>query len=102
MNQQFGLSDFSRTGMGQDVSALGSLGGLRQGFNQANLSADAQAAQTGAYEPYGRLSQYGNSLTGLLGGVSGSQYAEPGQTNPFQTAISTALGVGGLFGKIYG
>ena len=102
MNQQFGLSDFGRTGMGQDVSALGSLGGLRQGMNQANLSADAQAAQTGAYEPYGRLSQYGNSLTGLMGGVAGSQYAEPGQTNPFQTALGTATGLAGLFGKIYG
>ena len=102
MNQQFGLSDFGRTGMGQDVSALGSLGGIRQGFNQANLSADQQAAQTGAYEPYGRLSQYGNSLTGLLGGVSGSQYAQPGQTNPFQTALGTAVGLGGLFGKMFG
>jgi len=101
MNQQFGLSDFGRTGMGQDVSALGSLGGLRQGMDQANLSADAQAAQTGAYEPYGRLSQYGNSLTGLMGGVAGSQYAEPGQTNPFQTALGTATGLAGLFGKIY-
>jgi len=101
MNQQFGLSDFGRTGMGQDVSALGSLGGLRQGMNQAQLSADAQAAQTGAYEPYGRLSQYGNSLTGLLGGVSGSQYQQPGQTNPFQTALGTATGLAGLFGKIY-
>ena len=101
MNQQFGLSDFGRTGMGQDVSALGSLGGLRQGMDQANLSADAQAAQTGAYEPYGRLSQYGNSLTGLMGGVAGSQYAEPGQTNPFQTALATATGLGGLFGQIY-
>ena len=101
MNQQFGLSDFGRTGMGQDVSALGSLGGLRQGMNQANLSADAQAAQTGAYEPYGRLSQYGNSLTGLMGGVAGSQYAEPGQTSPFQTALGTATGLAGLFGKIY-
>ena len=102
MNQQFGLSDFGRTGMGQDVSALGSLGGLRQGMTQANLSADAQAAQTGAYEPYGRLSQYGNSLTGLMGGVAGSQYAEPGQTSPFQTALGTAVGLGGLFGKMFG
>jgi hypothetical protein len=101
MNQQFGLSDFGRTGMGQDVSALGSLGGLRQGMDQANLSADAQAAQTGAYEPYGRLSQYGNSLTGLMGGVAGSQYQDPGQTNPFQTALGTATGLAGLFGKIY-
>jgi hypothetical protein len=102
MNQQFGLSDFGRTGMGQDVSALGSLGGLRQGMNQANLSADAQAAQTGAYEPYGRLSQYGNTLTGLAGGVSGSQYQEPAQASPFQTALGTATGLAGLFGKIYG
>jgi hypothetical protein len=101
MNQQFGLSDFGRTGMGQDVSALGSLGGLRQGFNQANLSADAQAAQTGAYEPYGRLSQYGNTLTGLAGGVAGSQYQDPGTTSPFQTALGTATGLAGLFGKIY-
>ena len=102
MNQQFGLSDFGRTGMGQDVSALGSLGGIRQGMTQANLSADQQAAQTGAYEPYGRLSQYGNTLTGLAGGVAGSQYQDPGQTNPFQTALGTATGLAGLFGKIYG
>ena len=102
MNQQFGLSDFGRTGMGQDVSALGSLGGIRQGMTQAQLSADQQAAQTGAYEPYGRLSQYGNTLTGLAGGVAGSQYEQPGQTSPFQTALGTAVGLGGLFGKIFG
>ena len=102
MNQQFGLSDFGRTGMGQDVSALGSLGGIRQGMNQAQLSADAQAAQTAAYEPYGRLSQYGNTLTGLAGGVSGAQYEQPGSSNPFQTALGTATGLAGLYGKIFG
>jgi len=102
MNQVFGLSDFGRTGMGQDVSALGSLGGIRQGMTQAQLSADQQAAQTGAYEPYGRLSQYGNTLTGLAGGVAGSQYEQPGSSNPFQTALGTATGLAGLFGKIYG
>ena len=88
--------------MSQDVSALGSLGGLRQGQQQALLSADQQAAQTGAYEPYGRLSQYGNTLTGLAGGVAGSQYAEPQSANPFQTVLGTATGLAGLFGKIYG
>ena len=102
MNQQFGLSDFGRTGMGQDVSALGSLGAMRQGLSQAQLSADAQAAQTGACEPYGRLSQYGNTLTGLAGGVAGGQYEQPGSSNPFQTALGTATGLAGLFGKIYG
>ena len=101
INQQFGLSNFDRTGMGQDVSALGSLGALRQGQAQAQLTADQQAAQTGAYEPYGRLSQYGNTLTGLAGGVAGGQYAEPQATSPFQTALSTALGIGGLYGNIF-
>jgi hypothetical protein len=102
MNQLFGLSDFGRTGMGQDVSALGSLGGIRQGLTQAQLSADQTAARTGAYEPYGRLSQYGNALTGLAGGVAGSQYQDAGSQSPFQSALGTAIGLGGLFGKIYG
>ena len=99
--QQYGLSNFQRQSMGADVSALGSLGALRQGQQQALLSADQQAAQTGAYEPYGRLSQYGNTLTGLAGGVAGQQYSEPSQPSPFSTALSTALGVGGLYGKIF-
>ena len=99
--QQYGLSNFQRQNMGQDVSALGSLGALRQGQQQALLGADQQAAQTAAYEPYGRLSQYGNTLTGLAGGVSGQQYQEPAQASPFSTALSTALGVGGLYGKIF-
>ena len=99
--QQYGLSNFQRQNMGQDVSALGSLGALRQGQQQALLSADQQAAQTGAFEPYGRLSQYGNTLTGLAGGVSGQQYAEPAAPSPFSTALSTALGVGGLYGQIF-
>ena len=101
MNQQFGLSDFNRTGMGQDINALGSIGALNQGQQQALLSADQQQAQTGAYEPYGRLSQYGNTLTGLAGGVSGQQYAPEQQSNPFQTAFGTAMGLGGLYGKIF-
>ena len=88
--------------MGQDVSALGSLGALRQGQNQAMLTADQQAAQTAAYEPYGRLSQYGNTLTGLAGGVAGQQYAQPAPASPFATALGTATGLAGLFGKIYG
>ena len=101
MNQQFGLSDFNRQGMGQDINALGSLGALNQGQAQAQLNANQQNAQTAAYEPYGRLSQYGNTLTGLAGGVSGQQYAPEQQSNPFQTAFGTALGLGGLYGKIF-
>ena len=101
MNQQFGLSDFNRQSMGQDINALGSLGALNQGQAQAQLNATAQNAQTAAYEPYGRLSQYGNTLTGLGGGMAGQQYQQQGQTSPFQTALGTAMGLGGLYGKIF-
>ena len=98
---QLGLSNFERAGIGADVGALGQLGSLRQGFNQANLSANQQAQQTAAYEPYGRLSQYGQGLTGLSGGVASQAYQEPQQPNMLSQSIGTAMGLGGLYGKIF-
>jgi len=99
---QFGLSNFGRGSMGQDISALGNLGALGQGITQANLTANQQAARTAAFEPYGRLQQYGSGLTGLAGGMA-SAYAEPAPVqSPLNTAINSAIGIGGLFGKIYG
>ena len=99
---QLGLSDFERSGLGADVGALGQLGSLRQGLDQANLTANQQAQQTAAYEPYGRLSQYGQGLTGLSGGVASQQYAPEQSISPMSQAVGTALGVGGLYGKIFG
>jgi len=58
--------------------------------------------QASAYEPYGRLSQYGQGLTGLAGGVAAGQYNQPQAAGPWQSALSNAIGIGGLFGKIYG
>jgi hypothetical protein len=99
---QFGLSNFQRTGMGQDIGALGNLGALNQQQAQANLLANQQAAKTAAYEPYGRLQQYGSGLTGLAGGVA-SAYAEPAPVqSPLSQALSTALGVGGIYSRLYG
>ena len=102
MNQQFGLSDFGRQGMGQDINALGSLGSVNQAQAQAQLNATQQNEQTAAYEPYGRLNQYGNMLTGLSGGVAGQQYQDQGASDPYASALSGAMGVAGLFGQIYG
>ena len=102
MNQQFGLSDFNRQGMGQDINALGSLGSVNQAQQQALLNADQQQARTGAYESYGRLGQYGNALTGLAGGVAGSQYQQEEAADPYASALAGATGVAGLFGQIYG
>jgi len=103
MNQMFGLSDFQRQGMGQDISALGSMGAIRQGLTQAQLTAEQNRLRTGAYEPYGRLTQFGNVLTGLGGGYAGQQYQDPGSgASPFQAALGTATGLAGLYGKIFG
>jgi hypothetical protein len=102
MNQQFGMSDFGRQGMGQDINALGSLGALNQGQQQAYLSADQQQAQTGAYEPYGRLNQYGNMLTGLAGGMQGQQYQQEQQSDPYASALGGLTGIAGLYGQMYG
>ena len=102
MNQQFGLSDFNRSGMGQDINALGSLGSANQAYQQAKLDANSQNQRTAAYEPYGRLSQYGNMITGLGGGVAGGQYQDQGGSNPYQAALGTATGLAGIYGSIFG
>ena len=99
--EQMNLSNFERAGLGADVGALGQLGSMRQAQEQARLSADQQAHQTAAYEPYGRLSQYGQGITGLTGGVAAAQYAQPQQASPWSSALSTALGVGGLYQKMF-
>lgn len=97
--QQMGLSNFQRQNLAGDVANLGQLGAFRQGLDQSRLTADQQAAQTAAYEPFGRLDRYGAGITSLAGGVGGQQYQAPAAPSPFSTALSTALGIGGLFGK---
>jgi len=99
---QMGLSNFERTGLGGDIGAYGQLGSMRQGQEQAKLTAQQQMKQAQAYEPYGRLGQYGQGITGLAGGVAGMQYQEPQQAGPWQSALSNAIGIGGLYGKIFG
>ena len=97
--QQFGLSNFQRQNLAGDVANLGQLGAFRQGLEQSQLTADQQAAQTAAFEPFTRLDRFGAGITGLAGGVGGQQFQAPATPSPFSTALSTALGIGGLFGK---
>ena len=98
---QYGLSNFQRAGMGQDIGALGQLGAMNQGLAQARLTADQQMHQTAAYEPYGRLSQYAQGLTGLAGGMASPQYQDQGPADPWGGALGTALGLGGLYTKMF-
>jgi len=97
--QQMGLSNFQQAGRAADVANLGQLGAFRQGLEQSRLAADQQAAQTAAFEPFQRLDRFGSGITSLAGGVGGQQFQAPPAPSPFSTALSTALGIGGLFGK---
>jgi hypothetical protein len=102
---QFALSNFGRAGLGDDVGALGSLGALNQQQAQANLMANQQAAKTAAYEPYGRLQQYGSGITGLAGGVAQAQnaYTDPAPVqSPLSQAISIGTGLGSIYSRLYG
>ena len=98
---QLGLSDFERTGMGADIQALGNLGSMQQGYQQALLNAQQQQLQSQAYEPYGRLSQYASGITGLAGGMAAPQYQDAPSQSPWQTALGTVTGLGGLYGQIF-
>ena len=98
---QLGLSDFARTGMGADIQALGNLGSMQQGYQQALLNAQQQQLQSQAYEPYGRLSQYASGITGLAGGMAAPQYQDAPSQSPWQTALGTITGLGGLYGQIF-
>ena len=95
---QFALSNFQQAGRASDVANLGQLGAFRQGITQAQLQADMDAARTGAFEPQQRLQQFGGGL-GQLAGFASPPPVQPAGSSPFSTALSTALGIGGLFGK---
>jgi len=99
---QMGLSNFQRAGMGADIGAYGQLGALQQGQAQAKLTAQQQMKQAQAYEPYGRLGQWGQGITGLAGGVAAMQYNQPQPADPWQSALGTALGVGGIYAQLFG
>jgi hypothetical protein len=87
--------------MGADIQALGNLGSMNQGYQQALLNAQQQQLQSQAYEPYGRLNQYASGITGLAGGMAGPQYQDAPSQSPWQTALGTATGLAGLYGKIF-
>ena len=99
LQNQFALSNFQRQNLAGDVANLGQLGAFRQGLTQSQLAADQQAAQTAAFEPFQRLDRFGSGITSLAGGVGGQQFQAPPTPSPLSTALGTALGIGGLFGK---
>ena len=109
--QQQGLGAFqgqlgqqSQQLAGNQIQGLNTLGQQQQQVEQARLSAQQQALQSQAFEPYTRYGLVGQQLTGLAGGFPGQvQTYNPVQpVSPLQSFLGTATGLGGLAGKIFG
>ena len=85
-----------------DVSTLGSLGALNQAQAQAEKDALIQANRMAAFQPQEQLQQYGNLVTGIMGGMAGSgtqtsQVPDPGF---LQTALGAAATGAGIYGAL--
>ena len=85
-----------------DISTLGSLGALNQAQAQAGLDATRQATQMAAFQPQEQLQQYGNLVTGIMGGMAGSgtQTAQVPDPGFLQTALGAAATGAGIYGAL--
>ena len=85
-----------------DISTLGSLGALNQAQEQAQLNAQREATRMATYQPQEQLQNYGNLVTGIMGGMAGSgtqtsQVPDPGF---LQTALGAAATGAGIYGAL--
>ena len=97
-NQQ-GLAQLLPGLQGTDISRLGSLGALNQAQTQAGFDATREANRAAAFQPQEQLQNYGNLVTGIMGGMQGQGTQTTNIPNP--TPLQTALGAGTTLAGIY-
>ena len=85
-----------------DISTLGSLGALNQAQAQAGLDATREANRMAAYQPQEQLQNYGNLVTGIMGGMAGSgtQTSQAPDPGFLQTALGAAATGAGIYGAL--
>jgi hypothetical protein len=98
-NNQQGLAQLVPGLQGTDISRLGSLGALNQAQTQAGLDATREANRMAAFQPQEQLQNYGNLVTGIMGGMQGQGTRTTNIPNP--TPLQTALGAGTTLAGIY-
>ena len=100
-NQQ-GLAQLVPSLQKGDISTLGSLGALNQAQAQAGLDATREANRMAAYQPQEQLQNYGNLVTGIMGGMQGSGTQTQQIPNPgfLQTALGAAATGAGIYGAL--
>ena len=99
---QMGLASALPSLQAGDISTLGSLGALNQAQAQAGLDAQREATRMAAFQPQEQLQNYGNLVTGIMGGMAGtgtqtSQIPDPGF---LQTALGAAATGAGIYGAL--
>ena len=98
---QMGLASALPGLQGTDISRLGSLGALNQAQAQGVLDAQREAVRQAAFQPQEQLQNYGNLVTGIMGGMQGSGTVTQPQP-PTPSFLQTALGAAATGAGIYG
>jgi len=95
---QQGMAQLQPQLAGQQIGQLGQFGQQGLGYRQAVTDAAAQSAKLSAYEPYQRYGFMGENITGLMGGYPGGtrMTTQPGQS-PMAQALGLGLGAMGTY-----
>jgi hypothetical protein len=105
--QQAGLASLQPSLAQSQIQQLGAAGTSNLAYQQAILDAQAQAAQTAAYEPRERLAFLGSAVGGMLSGqpqpystmTSAPAAATAGPLSQALSGAATIYGLGSLFGR---
>ena len=99
---QQGLGGFAQQAAQNEVSGLGTLGGVRQAQAQAGLDATRSANEAAVYEPLKRTGFLGQGVTGLMGGYGTNQYqfTDAPSASPLSSALQIGTGLASIYGNL--
>ena len=89
--------------LGQQISALTTLGGQQQARQQQLLAADQQLAQRQAFQPLEAAQTLGSGIVPLISGYPGTERTMTTPSpSPLQTGLSTGATLAGIYRLIKG
>ena len=99
---QQGLGGFAQQAAQNEISGLGTLGGVRQAQAQAGLDATRTANEAAVYEPLKRTGFLGQGVTGLMGGYGTNQYqfTDAPSASPLSSALQIGTGLASIYGNL--
>tara|TARA_R110000751_G_scaffold143906_3_gene247569 strand:+ start:523 stop:1677 length:1155 start_codon:yes stop_codon:yes gene_type:complete len=99
---QQGLGGFAQQAAQNEISGLGTLGGVRQAQAQAGLDATRAANEAAVYEPLKRTGFLGQGVTGLMGGYGTNQYqfTDAPSASPLSSALQIGTGLASIYGNL--